>query len=179
MCTHIEVIVTRMANLVVNHSSCYNRGTMQIYMSTSKRQHLFTCQVCKTYENILPGWTLSGDPGWKNIVWWFFCAIITRNLGHHFSSRNLQASMIWSSSMLRTWLNCDSLTPSLQIKWNKDWITDTSEFTTVDTNIKIFTWKWLSDRAFVYLSLHRNRGVTLCQKAFKWVKYKENIKCKY
>lgn len=103
------------------------------------------------YECASPGGTLSGEFGWKNFVWWFFCAIMTVNLGFHFSSRNLQAwgkykisweldllyclhkenqgtiilnvfkkvdeeptSIIWLSSIFRTWLNWDSLTPSLE-----------------------------------------------------------------
>lgn len=42
-------------------------------------------------KNELPGRTFSGELGWKNLVWWFFCATITTNLGDHFSSRNLHA----------------------------------------------------------------------------------------
>lgn len=38
-----------------------------------------------------PGWTLSGDPAWKNLVWWFFWATISRNFGFHVSSRKSQA----------------------------------------------------------------------------------------
>jgi hypothetical protein len=26
----------------------------------------------QNYFRGLPGGTLSGDPGWKNLVWWFF-----------------------------------------------------------------------------------------------------------
>lgn len=137
MGTKVEVIVSWMTDFVVNNSSCINKKFSKV-MSNAV---IDLC--CTKLWKGSPGGTLSGDPDWKNFVWWFFCATITANFGDHFSSRNLHAwkcqsvkliknqqelqpvkhvfrkhrletSIIWFSSTFKTWLNCDSLTPSLK-----------------------------------------------------------------
>lgn len=64
---------------------------IKIKLKKKKKVQCHTCVICRIHWFGLPGGTLSGEPCWKNFVWWFFCATITTNLGDHFSSRNLQA----------------------------------------------------------------------------------------
>ena len=69
----------------------------------------------------LPGGTLSGFPGMKNLVWWFFWAIINVNFGFHFSSRNLQAwrgnrtMLIWTKHAVQhNWIKATITTPPIE-----------------------------------------------------------------
>lgn len=106
MSTHVEIIVSRMNNLSVNHSSCRKitnkKKYIQIIFTKEKWEHLSTMRwgqwntfmgfgTSQFKERCKPGGTFSVEPAWKSFVWWFFCATRTVNLG--------------SSSSLSKWRN--------------------------------------------------------------------------
>lgn len=90
MGAEVEVVVARVADLAVNDCPCKSIGKEQVQLIMTT-----TITKRKSYPQgstvFLPGGTLSGPLSWKNLVWWFFWAMITVNLGFHVSSRNLHA----------------------------------------------------------------------------------------
>ena len=64
MSTEIEVIVSWMADFVVN-----DRSWKIKYMVMKISRLVPKLKPVWNYIHGLPGGTLSGDPGWKNLVW--------------------------------------------------------------------------------------------------------------
>lgn len=94
MCTHVKIIVPCMTYFVVYHRPCIVEKCREFPFNQEN------WIISMILPEDLPGGTLSGDPGWKNFVWWFFWATMTTNFGVQFSSRNLQACITQINSDL-------------------------------------------------------------------------------